>query len=89
MQNQMNLSGMKKKCYGWLMTKWVNLYIFLFLINIITLIFFNLSIIFTSLLVISAGIVIYFSYKNKTTSIVHVVMLLLSILLLVLSIIRV
>jgi hypothetical protein len=71
------------------MTKWVNLYLFLLVLNLFKLVFFTVTF-FTSIpLLIIGFIIIYLSYKNQTTSIVHITMFLISIVFLVLSLLRI
>lgn len=71
------------------MTKWVNLYIVIFIINLLALIFFKPYILISAALVLVGLLVVFLSYKNKTTSVVHISMLLISILFLILSLLRV
>lgn len=71
------------------MTKWVNLYLLLLVLNLFKLVFFTVTFLTSIPLLITGFIVIYLSYKNKTTSIVHIIMFLISIGFLVLSLLRV
>jgi len=68
------------------MSKWVNIYLLLLLINLAIIIFFKPLIIIALPLAIVASIVIYMSKVNKTTSLVHIAMFIIAMIILSLSI---
>jgi hypothetical protein len=76
----MNLFGMKIYLDGWLMSKWVNIYVIL-IFSILVFIFVNISLSFflSLFLMINSFYIIYLSKKYKTTSFIHVLMSILSI----------
>lgn len=75
----MIFTGMKIIQDGRLMSKWINIYVVLLFITI-TLIFFNryVSLVFSGLLLLDTFYILYLSNKNKTTSIVHTTMFIIS-----------
>lgn len=62
------------------MTKWVNAYIILFLLQFMAIINIKLGLFFSTASLLMSIIILYLSKKNKTTSIVHSSMFALSLL---------